>query len=193
MKKNFRFHLETQLAQALRDLLLQLQDRLQLSRTIKAYIAGGIAVHLYTAYRVSTDVDLEFDARVTIPADLAAEVPAENGRSPWLYIDTQYTSAFSLMHEDYREDSWRVPMDVDHIEVYVLSPVDLAVSKISRFADTDRDDIATLVRQGLATADAIEERANEAVSYYVGNVDVLRSNIRLAVELARKVESQFLS
>jgi len=193
VKENFPFHLDTPLARSLRDLLLQLQDRLQLQRTIKAYIAGGIAVHLYTAYRVTTDVDMEFDARVPIPGDLSVELPGTNGRDPWLYIDTQYNSAFSLIHEDHREDAWRVPFGLSHIDVYVLSPVDLAVSKISRFAQNDREDISMLVRQGLVTADAIETRANEALSCYVGNLDVLKTSIRLAVELARKIEAQFLA
>jgi len=193
VKENFQFYLDTPLARSLRDLLLQLQDRLQLERTIKAYIAGGIAVHLYTAYRVTVDVDMEFDARVPVPSDLSVELPGENGRGPWLYIDTQYNSTFSLIHEDHREDAWRVPLGLSNIEVFVLSPVDLAVSKISRFAENDREDIATLVRQGLVTADAIERRANEALSCYVGNVDVLKTSIRLAVELAKKIEAQFLT
>jgi len=193
VKENFQFHLDTPLAKSLRDLLLQLQDRLQLERTVKAYIAGGIAVHLYTAYRVTTDVDMEFDARVPIPNDLSVELPGTNGHDPWLYIDTQYNSTFSLIHEDHREDAWRVPLGLSNIDVYVLSPVDLAVSKISRFADNDKEDIATLVRQGLVTADAIENRANEALSCYVGNLDSLKTSIRLAVELARKIETQFLA
>nr|WP_255701750.1 DUF6036 family nucleotidyltransferase [Bordetella sp. LUAb4] len=177
----------------MRDLLMQLQDRLQLERMIKAYIAGGIAVHLYTAYRVTVDVDMEFDAKVPVPSDLSVELPGESGRDPWLYIDTQYNSTFSLIHEDHREDAWRVPLGLSSIDVYVLSPVDLAVSKISRFAENDREDIATLVRQGLTTADAIETRANEALSCYVGNVDMLKTSIRLAVELAKKIEAQFLA
>lgn len=46
---------------------------------------------------------------------------------------------------------------------HVLSPVDLAVSKIARFADNDKEDIAALVRLGLTTADEVEQRATSAL------------------------------
>jgi hypothetical protein len=54
-------------------------------------------------------------------------------------------------------------------ELFVLSPVDLAVSKIARLADNDREDIQALVRLGLTTAQAIEQRATSALAGYVGN------------------------
>jgi hypothetical protein len=50
-------------------------------------------------------------------------------------------------------------MGLQHIQLFVLSPVDLAVSKIARLADNDREDIQALVRLGLTTAQAIEQRA----------------------------------
>jgi hypothetical protein len=37
-----------------------------------------------------------------------------------------------------------VDLGLAHIKVNVLSPVDLAMSKIARLTDTDRDDIETL-------------------------------------------------
>lgn len=48
------FHTGTALAHGLQDLLLQLGQRLHLQRPIRAYLAGGMAVHLYTANRVTT-------------------------------------------------------------------------------------------------------------------------------------------
>jgi hypothetical protein len=38
------------------------------------YLADGMAVHLYTANRVTTDVDAEFGGRVHLPNDLMVEV-----------------------------------------------------------------------------------------------------------------------
>lgn len=76
------------------------------------------------------------------------------------------------MHEDYLDDSIPVDLGVDQIRVYVLSPVDLAVSKIARFADNDKEDIAALVRLGLTSADEIEQRATSALAGYIGG-DIL--------------------
>jgi hypothetical protein len=41
------FHTRTALADGLRDLFRQLEERLSLSRPLTVYLAGGMAVHLY--------------------------------------------------------------------------------------------------------------------------------------------------
>jgi hypothetical protein len=184
------FYTRTALAEGLRDLLRQLEKRLSLSQPINVYLAGGMAVHLYTANRVTTDVDAEFDGRVHLPNDLLINVTLEDGTQQVVYLDTNYNSSFALMHEDYMDDSIPVDLGVDKIRVHVLSPVDLAVSKIARFAENDKKDIAELVRLGLTTADEIEQRATNALVGYIGGEAMLRLNLRDAVTLARKVESE---
>jgi len=57
------FHTETALAGGLRDLFRLLEVRLSLHSPVNVYLAGGMAVYLYTASRVSTDVDAEFGSR----------------------------------------------------------------------------------------------------------------------------------
>jgi len=185
-----KFHTETPLAKGLRELLAQLQQRLSLRTPLTVYIAGGMAVHLYTAGRMTTDVDAEFGGRVHLPVDLTVDVMLDDGTRQIVYLDTNYNSTFALMHEDYLTDSIPVEMGVDQIRVRVLAPVDLAVSKIARFADIDREDIAALVRLGLTSADEIEARATNAISGYVGGEAMLRLNIRDAVALARAAEAE---
>jgi hypothetical protein len=180
------FFTHTALAQGLRTLFVQLEDRLALSRPLAVYLAGGMAVHLYTANRVTTDVDAEFGARVLLPHDLMVEVTLEDGSPQLIYLDTNYNSSFALMHEDYQDDALAVDMGLQHLRLRVLSPVDLAVSKIARLADNDREDIAALVRLGLTSADAIETRANQAVVGYVGNPRMLLLNLNDALVIARK-------
>lgn len=184
------FHTETALAGGLTRLLQLLEERLALSRPVNVYLAGGMAVHLYAASRVTTDVDAEFSARVYLPSDLAVEITLEDGRPQLVYLDTNYNSTFALMHEDYQEDAIPVDIGLNQLRVHVLSPVDLAVSKIARLADNDKEDIAELVRQGLTSADAIETRAMSALAGYVGGQGMLLLNLRDAVALARQVESE---
>lgn len=62
--------------------------------------------------------------------------------------------------------------------------------KIARLADNDKEDIAALVRLGLTTADAIEQRATSALAGYVGGQAMLQVNLRDAVALARQVETE---
>lgn len=188
MAANPTFHTSTALATGLRKLFRQLEERLSLDRTLNVYLAGGMAVHLYTANRVTTDIDAEFGSRVFLPNDLMLEVTLEDGTCQLLYLDTSYNSTFALMHEDYLDDSIPVDLGLDHIRLYVLSPVDLAVSKIARLAANDKEDIVALARLGLTDAQAIEERASAALAGCVGGLAMLRLNLQEAVALARKAE-----
>lgn len=192
MPPSFKLHTETDFAQAIKHLFEQLDQRLELSAPVTAYIAGGVAVHLYTAYRVSSDIDAEFSHRLLIPDDLVIEVPATDGIPQLLHFDKQYNSTFALMHEDYQRDSVPVPFDVPHFHIRALSPVDLAVSKISRFQDHDQRDIQMLVSHGLTKASAIEARARQALPGFVGNMRWLEINIKDAVRLALQAELEQL-
>jgi hypothetical protein len=184
-----QFHTHTALAQGLKELFGQLAARLGLQSPLKVFLAGGMAVHLYTASRVTTDVDAEFGSRIFLPSDLVVDVQLEDGTRESLYFDTNYNASFALMHEDYLADAIALDVGVPQISLYVLSPLDLAVSKIARWADNDKEDIADLVRLGLTTADEIEQRATQAIGGYVGGLPMLRLNLRDAVALARQVEA----
>lgn len=187
------FHTRTALADGLRELFKQLEVRLSLRSPVNVYLAGGMAVHLYTANRVTTDVDAEFGGRVHLPNDLMVEVTLEDGTPQVIYLDTNYNSTFALMHEDYLDDAVPVDLGVNQLRVHVLSPVDLAVSKIARLADNDREDIAALVRLGLTNAEEIEERATSALAGYIGGQAMLQLNLQDAVALARQVEAGLTS
>jgi len=185
-------HTKTPLAQGVITLLKELEVRLQLSNPLGVYVAGGIAVHFYTAQRTSFDIDAEFSARIQIPNDLAVEIDMGDKGKQVLYFDTNYNSTFALMHEDYLKDAQPLELDLQHLKVFLLSPLDLAVSKIARFSENDRADIAGLVRANLTSSDDIKKRAEEAVLSFVGNTSMLKLNIRDAVQLAKDIEDTFL-
>ena len=184
------FHTETVLAAGLRELFKQLEERLAPIRPIKVFLAGGMAVHLYTANRITTDVDAEFGSRIAIPDDLLVSVMLENGNQEFVYFDTNYNSSFALMHEDHQDDAIFLDIGTELFSLHVLSPLDLAVSKIARFSENDKADISALIRAGLTNANEIEERASSALDGYVGGIAMLKLKIRDAVALARKVESE---
>ena len=165
---------------AVRELFSRLVERLGLRQTLEVYLAGGMAVYFYVGERVSHDLHAEFGTRVLLPSDLAVEI---EGEEP-VYFDTNFNPMFALVHENYQRDAVPVELGVDHIDLRLLSPVDLAVSKIARFADVDREDITSLVQAGLTDAAAIAQRAREAVTAYIGNPADIRHKIELAVALA---------
>lgn len=90
------------------------------------------------------------------------------------------------MHDDAHDDSLPLALDgIDSrvLDVRILTPADLAVSKLGRFSEQDRADIAALARRGLVTAARLRTRALEALDNYVGDTRRLRGNIASAVQL----------
>ena len=112
---------------------------------IKMYVAGGAALHFYTGERVSRDIDAVFSQRFALPEDLDIAYRDADGAARLLYFDRQYNDTLSLMHENAHDDSIALSLDgVDAgiLDVRLLTPLDLAVSKISRVSERDRSDIA---------------------------------------------------
>ena len=153
---------------------------------IRMYVAGGTALHFHTGERVSVDVDAVFSRRIALPDGLDVAYRDEDGTARLLYFDRQYNDTLGLMHEDAYEDSLSLVLesiDPTVLDVRILAPVDLAVSKLGRFSAQDRSDIVALARRGLITAAALESRANEAVGRYVGDTQRLRGNMATAATL----------
>lgn len=150
---------------------------------VDALLVGGVAVHVYTQYRVSGDLDAVFSHRLLIPKAPVVFYEYE-GKKEAVRFDNNYTEVLALMHPDWRDDAIEADK-VGRIQIKVISPLDLAVSKVGRLADNDRMDIAELASGGLIDADALEQRCNEALDYYVGAPNFIKYNIRDAVEIVR--------
>lgn len=153
---------------------------------IPVYVAGGAALHLYTGARFSDDIDASIEARIAIPADLSVAYKGPDGRPRTLYFDTQYNESFALLHDDVHRDS--IPIEVpgvdpSRLDVRLFSPVDLAVSKLARFEQHDREDIRVLADAGLIDANGLRRRAEEALPNYVGDVQRLKTSIKLACQM----------
>lgn len=153
---------------------------------IRMYVAGGAALHFHTGERVSVDVDAVFSRRIALPDGLEVAYRDEDGSARLLYFDRQYNDTIGLMHEDAQDDS--IPLTLEGIDsrvldVRILTPVDLAASKLGRFSEQDRADIAALARRGLVSATNLERRALEALEIYVGDTQRLRGNIASAVNI----------
>jgi hypothetical protein len=158
---------------------------------IKMYVAGGAALHFYTGERVSRDVDAVFSHRIALPENLEVAYRDADGAARLLYFDRQYNDTLSLMHEDAHEDS--IPLRLDGIDsrvldVRLLSPLDLAISKLSRFSGQDRSDIMSLARHQGIRSDELRTRAQEALAGYVGSVDRVSGAIELACRIISDAE-----
>ena len=147
------------------------------------YVAGGVASHFYTAARRTDDVDATFSHRMLLPENLEISYRDTDGKARLLYFDRQYNDTFGLLHEDAYKDSMPLKLggiDPKVIEVRLLSPVDLAVSKLARFAEHDQEDIRALAAEGLLKSKDLKKRAAEALKHYIGNPGPIKISITLA-------------
>lgn len=172
------------------EVLARVQQSLQDSKAeelpIRMYIAGGSAFHLWTGARVTEDIDAVFSKRVLLSDDIEVSYRDPDGRARLMYLDRNYNDTLGLLHEDaYRDSSvLEVPgIDKRIVEIRVLSPLDLAVTKLARFADQDRDDIRLLAKKGLINSAAVRKRAEEALGGYVGNTASVQTSIDIACRI----------
>lgn len=150
---------------------------------ITMYLAGGAAMHFYTGARMSDDVDAAFNRKLILPSDSAVIYRDAKGAARSVYFDTNYNETYGLLHEDAHDDAMRLPLrKVEGVNVFVLQPIDLAVSKLARFSEIDREDIRQLARDGLITASELKQRAEEALHGYVGDPSPVRTSIKLACD-----------
>lgn len=153
---------------------------------VRMFLAGGAAVHLYTGARTTGDVDAVFSKRLLLPEDLDVTYIDAKGQARLLYFDRQYNDTFGLMHEDAQDDSIAIPflgVDPKLLDVRLLHPVDLAVSKLGRFEEHDQRDIESLARENLISVADVRQRAEEALGGYVGSSSGVRVSIELACQL----------
>ncbi|MEI7820003.1 MAG: DUF6036 family nucleotidyltransferase [Verrucomicrobiota bacterium] len=155
---------------------------------VRMFLAGGMALHFHCGTRFTEDVDATFSARLLLPLnELTVDYRREDGTPSALYFDANYNDTFALMHPDCRKDAveWRgLGNETRLVQLFVLTPLDLAVSKISRFSPQDREDIALLASRRFFTAAELRGRALEALQYYVGNTAWVRGTIeRVCAEM----------
>lgn len=160
---------------------------------IQMYVAGGAALHFYTGERISRDIDAAFSHRIALPDDLEVAYRDADGAARLLYVDRQYSDTFALLHEDAYEDSEPLTLagiDPAVLDVRVLSPLDLAISKIGRFSSQDRDDIAALARRKLIHSTPLRKRAEAALIAYVGDTARVQGSIDVACRIVADAEGR---
>jgi hypothetical protein len=172
--------------QAVEKVLTELDGLIPPSFTevVDAYLVGGVAVHIHTAWRVSRDIDVKFSHRLLI-REAPVVTYMDAGERKAVRLDTNYTDAIALVHPDWQDDAMECGK-VGRIRMKVMTPTDLAVSKIGRFGDNDREDIRELARAGLLDADEVELRCNDALDYYIGDQTTIRYNLSDALEIIRQ-------
>lgn len=195
METNFKkLYLETPLSKAVLKFFSHLESDIKETTTkpgsVKAYLFGGCAFHIHTNARGSNDIDVEFNsAKWVTGKDVVISKQfvtyQDEGVRRQVSLDSNFTPMLGPLHEDYTEDAIQLQTRFKDspLWIYVVTPEDLAVSKLGRYSERDRDDILTLLRRNKMTLDSFENRAAEAISYYVGNASVVKSHLRQVISM----------
>ena len=172
---------------ALIEVLVRVQEKLKSSNPdhlpVRMYIAGGAALHFHTGGRTTEDVDAVFSTRVLFDEDIQVSYRDPDGRARFLYLDRNYNDTLGLLHENAYRDSRALGLphiDKKLVDVRVLAPIDLAVSKLARFSNQDREDIEQLAKLRLIDSASLRKRAEEALAGYVGDLGAVRTSIDVA-------------
>lgn len=166
-----------------------LRDSGYTGEPVQMYLAGGMAVHYYCGTRYTDDVDATFSRRLILPfEELVIDYMRETGTRSSIYFDTTYNDTFALLHPDHRESciAWEgIGNEHRLIHLLVFCPVDLAVSKLSRFSSNDQADILALAQLKRFTVAQLQTRATEALDHYVGETRWIHLNLaQISQEIA---------
>lgn len=151
---------------------------------VNLYITGGIAIYFHTASRVSKDLDAILDRGVDIPKKLKVIWINENNEFEELAYDHNYTPTLGVMHEDYESRAIHLFTIEEKLKVYILSPEDLIISKLSRFAEQDQEDIKSIIQNNLVKKSDFEVLAKDAISVAgTGRPETLKIHLDLILEM----------
>ena len=137
---------------------------------------------------MSDDVGIEWSHRVPIPPDMQVfEVPDPDdpcGRHP-VAMDGGFSDAMGSFPPDWGKRAREVHR-AGNIVILMIDPVDLAISKVARFSDRDREDIRQLAAHSLVDPLLFAERMEEALDCYVGDTTFVRRNFEEAKEIVAR-------
>ena len=158
---------------------------------VQVYLFGGCAVHLHTGDRTSNDVDAELKKLDDLAFREIVIKPVffidEQGWRKSLFFDGNFDAFMASVDPCYEDRAILIYTTKSQlVSLYLVSAVDLAVSKLARLEIDDRHDICLLYQRGLFTEQEFIETAQEALSYYPVRPDGLSFNIKQALNLIRE-------
>ena len=136
-------------------------------QAVKVYLFGGCAVHLHIGSRASNDVDAELETiqKLKPLANLETAIKAvsfddEDGDYCMLDFDGNFNPTIAPIHLDYKSRSSLIhTARLGLVSLYLVSAIDIAVSKLGRFEIVDREDIFNLFQRKMFTLKDFKETA----------------------------------
>jgi len=142
---------------------------------------GFVVTVVYGSTRETSDIDSL--ALVRHPADLYQLAGIGSGlfKRYGLYLDPV---GIATLPENYEERLTEIfPDTFDRLRLFALDPYDLALAKIERNADIDRQDILHLARVVPFDLEILQRRYHDELRVYLGNPDREDLTLKLWIEM----------
>lgn len=149
---------------------------------LKITLVGGAAIWFYCENNNYNEVNAIFSQKILLPQ---ISIPLYNNKE--LTWGVQYSNSIRLLHDYAEDDTIFIANIKNKINLSILNPIDLAVTKIDRYSEDDKNDIINLSKKGLIEDSILERRVKEALSYYVGNTRILNANLKFALESIKQI------
>ena len=162
----------------------------QAEEEIELHCLGGFVVTLvYDLPRATADVDV-----ITItPTKTRARLLELAGKNSELhqrygvYLDLV---AIVTLPEDYEERVTEIFAGTfKHLRLYALDPYDIALTKLERNIQRDRDDVKYLARKIPLDLNVLKERYEKELRVYLGNPDREDNTLRLWIEMIEEEQA----
>lgn len=150
-----------------------------LDSPLQIILAGDAAMHIHTGRDPLDDVEMIYSHALYVPPDLGASYLSYDNEPAYVYFDSGFNTAHLLLSPGYECRALAFEM-MEHriIDVSVLSPMDLAVTKIGRFNFRDRIDLKRLIEDRLVTgAEELEQLTIAAIKHIFGHEAKLKANL----------------
>ena len=157
--------------------LIFLEIDKELSHKIVIVAVGGTAMMLVGAKPSTIDVDF------TIPSkDYDKFERAKRIVQPGFRVDVFRDGAVfvTLLPDDYLKKAKSITTNLKNIDLRVLNPVDIIITKIARLDDRDEQDIESCITNFHITQKQIEQRARDI--NYAGNDNVFIGNLKIVLD-----------
>ena len=156
---------------------LELFDQ-ELDRNIVLIAVGGTAMTLLGIKASTKDIDFN------IPSDDDfKEFKHLNEKiKPGVKIDSWSSNMIfsEILPDDYLKETTEYKTRFKKIDVKILSPMDIACSKISRFSAADMEDIQSCIKYAKITKKRLAERASQYS--HAGSDDIFEQNLKYIME-----------
>lgn len=144
-------------------------------------IGGFVVTVVYGRDRETSDIDVLTLVQHPLGLFDQAGIGSDMYKRYGLYLDPVGIATLPENYEDRLQEIF--PGTFKHLRLFALDPYDIALGKIERNGDVDREDVKYLARVVPFDLDTLKERYNDELRVYLGNPTREDLTLKLWIEM----------